>query len=195
MIRSVRPALPVAQRARRRGLLTGVALLIALLTVAAGLEARVYIGIQGALSAAFPDAEFQRKPMYLSRAQQSTLKAVPGLASIGRFHTFYIARDARGQIIGHALFDTHTVRTKEQTLLIALNPDSTVRSTRVISFFEPQEYLAPDRWLQIFTGKSSKDAIRTGRDLPTISGATLTTRAVSDAVRKAIQLHGVHFSK
>ncbi|MCR9143240.1 MAG: FMN-binding protein [bacterium] len=167
----------------------------ATLLVVAGLvqiEARVYVLTDDALVQAFPGAETERKAKYLSKAQQAELRQLADLERIGRFHTFYIARK-NGQVQGYALFDTHIVRTKEETVFVALNADGSVRTARIVSFFEPQEYLAPDRWLNIFQNKSARDDLRPGRDLPSISGATLTTRAVSTAVRKTLHLHRVHF--
>lgn len=159
-----------------------------------GLHARVYVETKQALAEAFPDATLlERKALYLTKAQQADLTQESGLEKIGRFHTFYVARK-NNAVLGYALFDTHVVRTKEETVLIALNADGSVRAVRMISFFEPQEYLAPERWLAIFTGKTGADTLRPGSDLPTISGATLTTRAISTAVRKAVQLYRIHFA-
>jgi Na+-translocating ferredoxin:NAD+ oxidoreductase RnfG subunit len=157
------------------------------------LEARVFAGADEALAGAFPEATLERKAMYLTAEQQSRLEQNASLQRIGRFHTFYIAKK-NGAVVGYALFDTHRVRTKEETVLVALNAGGSVREVRIVSFFEPQEYLAPERWLAIFGGKTSRDALQSGRDLPTISGATLTTRAVSTVVRKAVLLYDVHFA-
>ncbi|MEQ9364893.1 MAG: FMN-binding protein [Leptospirales bacterium] len=163
-----------------------------MLVLTAGLGARVYVSTDAALSEAFPGAETERKALYLSKARQAELQQVSDLEKVGRFHTFYIARK-NGKVQGYALFDTHIVRTKEQTIFVALNSDGSVRVARVVSFFEPREYLAPERWLAIFEEKTVSDDLRPGRDLPAISGATLTTRATSTAVRKALQLHKAHF--
>lgn len=161
--------------------------------VTAALEARVYVSTTAALTEAFPGATTDRKAMYLSKDQQAALKKISDLEKIGRFQTFYIARK-NGSVEGYALFDTHIVRTKEETVFVALNADGSVRTARIVSFFEPQEYLAPDRWLAIFANKAVEDDLRPGRALPAISGATLTTRAVSTAVRKTLQLYRVHFA-
>ena len=176
------------------------ALLAATFVILAGtgtsvIQARVYHSTDEALSRAFPNARLERKALYLSRDQKRRITAIPGLEQTGRFHTFYVARHRQsGATIGYALFDTHVVRTKEETVLIALNADGSVREIQMISFFEPQEYLAPDRWLAVFEGKTSDDSLRAGRDLPTISGATLTTRAVSTAVRRTLELYRAHFA-
>ncbi len=186
----MRQWVPGSPQVIRRG---AACLLIIAALSASALHSRVYVGTAAALAEAFPGAETERKALYLSRAQQTELRKIADLDKIGRFHTFYIARGKKGKIAGYALFDTHIVRTKEETVFVALNADGSVRAARIISFFEPQEYLAPDRWLAIFTDKTASASLQPGRDLPTITGATLTTRAVSTAVRKTLQLHRTHF--
>lgn len=145
-----------------------------------------------ALRSQFPDSVVQRTPVYLSKADQARIESQLGFRLGSRFHTFYVAKKGR-ELLGYATFDTHRVRTKEETLFVVLAPDGTVRHVEVISFFEPQEYLAPPRWLKLLIGR--KDGLHPGVDLPAISGATMTTNAVSRTVRKTIALQKLHFGK
>lgn len=150
--------------------------------------AHVYVLPDELLSREFPGATVERRPLYLSRAEQERLRQEPGLERIGRFFTFYVAK-ANGAVVGYGVFDTHRVRTKEETLFVAISPDGRVRRVEVVSFFEPEEYLAPRRWLDLLTGKSGADSFQAGRDLPVITGATLTTGAISRTVKKVLAIH------
>ncbi len=162
---------------------------------ALGLAAHVYTLPEQALNAEFPEAKIERQAKYLTKAQQRFIEEQPGLDRVGRFHTFYVARGTGGMVAGYATFDTHRVRTKDQTLFIALNADGSIRNVRVVSFFEPEDYLAPDRWLALFSGKrATEHALLPGKDLPAITGATMTTRAVSNTVRKVLFLYKAHYA-
>ncbi len=143
-----------------------------------------------ALETQFPGASIRRTAVYLKPEERADLERQLGFRLEGRFHTFYVATRA-GQTLGYATFDTHRVRTKEETLFVVIAPDGSVRHVEVISFFEPQEYLAPPRWLQLFQGR--RDGLQPGVDLPAISGATMTTHAVARTVRKVLLLSRVHF--
>lgn len=164
--------------------------LCALLCLAPAVSAlaHVYVMPEELLSREFPGATVERRPVYLSRAEQESLRQQPGLERIGRFFTFYVAK-SNSAIVGYGVFDTHRVRTKEETLFVAISPDGRVRRVEVVSFFEPEEYLAPRRWLDLLSGKSGADAFQAGRDLPVITGATLTTGAVSRTVKKVLAIH------
>lgn len=176
-----------------RGILVTAFLLVSVGTL--GLAAHVYTLPEQALSAEFPRAQIERQAKYLTKEQQDFIEDQPGLDRISRFHTFYVARNGAGSVAGYAIFDTHRVRTKDQTLFIALNADGSIRNVKVVSFFEPEDYLAPDRWLALFSGKHEAGTeLLPGKDLPAITGATMTTRAVSNTVRKVLFLYRAHYA-
>ena len=155
-------------------------------------QATVYNLPERALKEQFKDASIKRKGLYLSRADQKALESQLGFKLGSRFHTFYVASKGK-KILGYGIFDTHRVRTKEETLFVVVGPDGCLRHLEVISFFEPREYLAPRRWLKLLEGREK--GFTTGVDLPTISGATMTTNAVSRTVKKVMLLQKLHFGK
>ena len=59
----------------------------------------------------------------------------------------------------------------------------------MLSFNEPEDYLPPPRWLDQFDGKALSKDLKPGLAVPNLSGATLTARAVSAAVRRTLALH------
>ncbi len=155
------------------------------------LKAKVYNLPRQALRNQFPEASIRRKSKFLSKGTRNRLQEKLGFP-IGRFHTFYIAGKA-GKVMGYGIFDTHRVRTKNETLFIVIDANGSVRHVEIISFFEPEEYIVPKRWLNLFRGKS--EGLYPGVDLPAISGATLTVNAVSRAVRKVLALQKFHFGE
>lgn len=167
-------------------------LTLAFLLPGVALLARVYLQPDAALAEAFPDADLEKIRVYLSETQARTIEEQTGAVNLSRFYTFYRAAQ-NGRTIGYAVFDTHRVRTKDETLLISINPDGTLRGIRVISFFEPEEYLPPERWLNLLGGKTGMDSLAPGADLPVISGATLTSRSVARSARVALLVHRLRF--
>ena len=162
--------------------------LMVLLTLMAGPAlARVYEQPQEALAAVFPGAKTERKPVYLSKDEQKNIGEAAGVELKSRFYTFYQA-SKNGKIIGYGTFVTDRVRTKEQTLFVAVDPSGKILDVRLISFFEPEEYRPPDRWLALLKGKSLNESLQPGKDLPAMSGATLTAGATSDTVRMVLAL-------
>lgn len=152
------------------------------------LYADVYSTPEKVLAEAFPGASVERFPFYITTAEKSVLEKELGAELPGRFFTFYRARKG-GEVVGFGTFDTHKVRTKEQTIFVAVNAAGAVQRVETISFFEPEEYRAPQRWLDLFNGKTAGDPARPGVDLPVTTGATLTAGAVSRTVRRVLVLH------
>jgi hypothetical protein len=90
-------------------------------------------------------------------------------------------------VLGYAVVQSHVVRTKRETLLVAFEPDGRIRRITVLSFLEPPEYKPSERWLAQFAGKGTGDRLAVGDDVAPISGSTLSARGVSDQARWLLQ--------
>jgi hypothetical protein len=146
-----------------------------------------------ALVLAFPEADsIQRRTAYLTEGQLAALvsaveeggEAPPGVV------TYYTALRA-GTLLGTAYFDAHRVRTLPQVIMIAVGPDARVLRVETLSFREPPEYRAPDRWLGLFRGKEGGEEVSSKGEVPNLTGATLTARATTRAVHRALALHRI----
>jgi hypothetical protein len=96
--------------------------------------------------------------------------------------TYYVGTRDDG-VTGYAFFDTHVVRTMPATIMIVIDPDSTVRAVEVLAFYEPEDYRPTERWLDQFDGKSLRNDLWLKRGIHNIVGATLSAQSISDAVR------------
>ena len=162
-----------------------IVLLAALGSVA---QARVYLSQQEALKLAFPPpARVERKTLFLDENEASSVEKEAGAKLPGRVFPYYVGR-AEGKVTGYAYFDTHLVRTLPETVMILLSPDGKIRKVELLSFSEPEDYLPTSRWLQQFEGRSLQD-LGAGRGVRTLTGATLSSRAVTRAARRILALH------
>jgi hypothetical protein len=55
-----------------------------------------------------------------------------------------------------------------------------------LAFQEPEDYLPPRRWLQRLVGQALSVHLRAGDGIDAISGATLSARAFTAAVRRCL---------
>lgn len=103
--------------------------------------------------------------------------------------TFYVGKD-RDEILGYAAIETSTVRTKPETLMIVLTPEGELRKVYTLAFHEPPEYQAPERWFeQLYKRPLAEMDFNKGVD--GISGATLSTRAALNSIRKVMTIYQV----
>jgi hypothetical protein len=143
-----------------------------------------------ALAQAFPGARVERRGFVLTEAQTAAIQARAKAKADSRLVTAYLAW--RGEALaGAAFFDTREVRTMPGTFMIVVAPDTTVARVDVLAFFEPSEYQPPERWLDLFGGRRLDDGLWPRRDIRNLSGATLSSRAVTEAVRLALASYEV----
>ena len=75
--------------------------------------------------------------------------------------------------------------------MVVLAPDATIERIEVIAFHEPPDYRPTERWLGQFKHKRLDQRLWPRRDIRNLSGATLTTRAVTESGRLALAMYEV----
>lgn len=143
-----------------------------------------------ALEAVYPGAAVRAEQVFLTPPQQQQALAQAKVDITTALVARYVAtRD--GRVVGRAYVDTHTVRTKRESLLISLDENGQVLRIDVTAFFEPGEYRASDTWLRQYRGRTLTDDVAVNRAIRPIAGATLTARATNDAVRRVLAIDAV----
>ncbi|MCI0413195.1 FMN-binding protein [bacterium] len=145
------------------------------------------IGREEALKAAFPGAEIRSQVIFLTDPEKQEVEKVSGAIISTVLVASYRALQ-NGKEIGRAYLDTHTVRTKKESLLVILHPDGTLKRVEVVAFLEPPEYLPSERWYQQFEGKALGENLKLERDIHAVTGATLTAKATTEAVRRVLAI-------
>jgi len=151
--------------------------------------ARVEMTQAEALRLAFPPPqEVERRTIYLDEAAAAQVKAAAGTVIEVRVVPYYIGR-AAGKVTGYAYFDTHLVRTLPETLMIRITPGGTIAAIDIVAFDEPSDYRVTGRWLDQFRGRGPEEAPGLPGVIRSLSGATLSARAVTSAARRVLALH------
>jgi hypothetical protein len=139
------------------------------------------------LAQAFPGAQLIRKEHVLTEAQAARVKGLAGVEVPGRWMVAYEARK-EGALVGVGLFDTHRVRTLNETLLVAVSTEGRILRVEAVAFREPAEYLAKEAWVRQFEGKGLDPQLSLKGAIRPLSGATLTAHAMTDASRRCLAL-------
>jgi hypothetical protein len=161
------------------------------LGTAATASARVFHSQRDALELAFPEADrIERRNLILNDAQAEAIRSRSRAPLDSRIVTLHVGwRD--NEVLGYAVIEVHTVRTLPEALMTVLAPDGSVRSVRVLAFYEPVDYMPPPRWLAQFDEKRLGPALQIKRDVHAIAGATLSSRAATRSVRRALAFYEV----
>jgi hypothetical protein len=78
------------------------------------------------------------------------------------------------------------------TYAVALGPDGQVRQTEILEYREAYGgEVRNAHWRAQFSGKHHGDAVRLGRDIQNISGATMSCQHVTDGVRRILATYAI----
>jgi hypothetical protein len=154
-------------------------------------EAKVFYSREEALELAFPGADRVEAETYVLDDDQ--VERIRSLArtdvdtKLIKVYTGYRG----GDVMGYAVIDIHRVRTLPEAFMVVLDPAGAVRSLRVLAFHEPLDYLPSDRWYRQFGEKTLAEPLRVGGDVHGVIGATLSARATTRGVRRALAYYEV----
>jgi len=179
------------------GLVKGISFIffLVLLTPITSSWAAVFKLPMEAVKEVFPEArEVEIKNIILTPEEVLKIEKISKLKINDRLVSFYLGKKG-GDVLGFAVIDTHIVRTQPETFLLIMDKRGEVKHVEVIAFYEPLEYLLPQKWLNLLIGKGLNDKLRVKVDLPHVTGATMSARAIIEAVRKNLAIYQVVFGK
>lgn len=151
---------------------------------------RVYLSVDEALDLAFPGCAVERETVFLTEEQVVAARKLSGEAVESALVHPYVAR-CDGGAGGTAYFDTHRVRTLPETVMVVVTPAGEVARIEVLSFQEPPDYVPRDAWYDQFLGRELGPELDLKRGIHPVTGATLTARATTSAVRRVLALDRV----
>ena len=102
-----------------------------------------------------------------------------------------VARDAQGEAVGFAYFDRVIVRTMPAAIMASIDADGRLRFIEILTFDEPEDYLPRRRWLGLFQDRALDDGLRLTGVIRNVTGASLTSEAVTNSARRLVAIHEV----
>ena len=102
---------------------------------------------------------------------------------------FYFAKKD-GERKGVAIIDVEPGKWGPVEIITAMTTDAIVKNVRVMSYQEQRgQPIARSSFMNQYRGKTSKSPLTVGKDIIPISGATISSRAATFTVRKAITIY------
>lgn len=151
----------------------------------------VFQTVPQTLSKVFPGAgQIEKRNAYLDKNQIRTINEnlENKIDEQSTLITYYEYSENH-KMIGYAYIDTGRVRKETETLMIVVNPDESIRDIEILQFSEPKEYAPSDPWKKQFEAKNFQDFKSGKSNIVGITGATLTSKAVTRAVQKVLAVH------
>ena len=158
----------------------------AAIAAAAPVSATVYLTIQAAQQAMFPGARFVAHDLAFTPDQRKAIARGSGVGSFDKVQRVWDVRSGNGRA-GWFIVDRVLGKHEMITYAVGLSPDGTVKRVEILEYRETYggEVRNPN-WRQQFVGKRSGSQLQLGKDIRNISGATLSSRHVTDGIRRLL---------
>ena len=159
------------------------------------LQAKLLISPFDSLHAVYgKDVTIEKKNVLLTIAKAEAVYKQAQMKKGGKiFRTFTVKKD--GKAIAYAILISRVVRTKDAALLYMITPQGVIQHVEVIAFNEPPEFTPSKQYVSQFKGKTDQDTLRVGKDIPTVTGATMGARNVTDGARLALAVFNMLFKE
>lgn len=156
------------------------------LAISASAEATVYLTIPAAQRAMFSDAQMVDRSIQLSADQRKAIAKAAGAPGYDKVQRVWEAR-VGGKRAGWFIVDRVIGKHDFITYALALGADGSVRGIEILDYRESYggEVRHPN-WRRQFVGKRPGQSLRLEADIKNISGATLSSRHVTDGVRRLL---------
>ncbi len=158
---------------------------VALAAAGTPAHATVYMTLSEAQRSMFPGATFADKSVTFTSAQRKSIAKASGVGA-PKEQKIWEARDGSRRL-GWFILDRVIGKHEYITYAVALSPDGMVRRIEILDYRETYGGEVRDpKWRAQFTGTRPGRSLRLGRDIKNISGATLSSRNITDGVRRLL---------
>ncbi|MFZ5467705.1 MAG: FMN-binding protein [Pseudomonadota bacterium] len=160
--------------------------------VVAPAHATEYLSVEQAQKAIFPEADrFVAAPVLLSEEQREAIEDRAGVKQRWEKQDVWRA-EKNGRLIGWFIVDNVVGKHEFITYAAGLLPEGKVKGVEVMVFKETHgDEIREASWRKTLEGKTLADPFKLDKDVPNISGATLSCRNVMNGVKRLLVLQQV----
>ena len=147
--------------------------------LAAGILSVTYVATEGRIQ--------QQKTAELNLALSN--ECIPGACSIERKKDYFIGLDKKRRKLGYAFRVYPKGYGGTIDMVVGIDLKGRVAGIKIISMNETPGLgmkASESKFLRQFTGKTFKSPLKAKKDVDSITGATITSQAVSDGVKLAL---------
>ena len=124
------------------------------------------------------------KQIILTQKQFSQVQSRAKAAVRTKIYRYYDIK-SKSERLGYAVLIARKVRGKKATVLFVFDNAGTLKFTEIMAFGEPPEYIPNKTWMDQLQNQAPSAILTVGKDIPTISGSTLSARSITEAARVA----------
>ncbi len=155
----------------------------------------VYLSPADALKIIFPSSTYQKETKTLTEEQKIALEKQLGAKLSKTEWEFTIAKTGK-KMDGITLIDNEIGKTEPITFMTALLPDGSIKDVEILVYREAYgSEVTGKGFLKQFNSKKQSDPLILGKDISNVTGATLSSRAITRGVKRAVALWKIFYGK
>jgi hypothetical protein len=159
---------------------------IAAVAICAPAQALIYLSVDQAQQLMFPGKTLSALPVALSAADIAAIERDSGVRVFPGTLRAWTAED--GYFFVDAVIGKHDLI----AYAVALTKDGKIRQVEILEYREAYGgEVRNAHWRAQFLGKQHGDAVRIGRDIQNISGATLSCEHLTEGIRRLLATYAV----
>ncbi len=153
--------------------------------------ATVYLTIEQAQSVMFPHQRLMPSFRVLEPAEIDAIRKASGTSPLSKQLQAWRAQDGGWFIVDRVIGKHEFI-----TYAVAITPQGTVRDVEILDYREAYGgEVRNANWREQFNGKRFGAPLQLGKDIKNISGATLSSRHVTDGVRRLLATYQLVLAK
>jgi len=130
------------------------------------------------------------KQIILTKKQFSQVQSRAKAAVRTKIYRYYDIKSSTKRL-GYAVLISRKVRSKKATVLYAFDNAGKLKFTEIMAFGEPPEFAPNKTWMSQLQNQESTKKLTVGKDIPTISGSTLSARSITEGARVARAIYEI----
>ena len=157
--------------------------LLLLIAFVFSLNAKIIIPPVNAMKQAYPSSsKIDKKNITLTNTQAKKIqKKAKAKLKNKKIKVFKAMK--KNKVLGYGILINKKVRSKNAAILYIISSDSILKSIEIIAFNEPLEYIPSKTWMKKFENS------KTSKNIPNITGATLSAKSIIDGSRLAFSFY------
>lgn len=130
------------------------------------------------------------KQIILTKEQFSQVQSRAKAAVRTKIYRYYDIKSG-SKSLGYAVLISREVRSKKATVLYVFDDCGTLKFTEIMAFGEPPEYIPGKTWMGQLQNRDASAILTVGKDIPTVSGSTLSARSITESARIARAIYEI----
>jgi len=159
----------------------------AALTISVPAHAAIYLSVEQAQALMFPGETFTAQPVTLTDDQVSKIEDASDTNVLGNQLKAWKASGG-----GWFIVDQVVGKHEFIPFALALDANGAVKDIEILEYRESYgDEVRNPKWRAQFTGKHNGDTLKLTEDIQNISGATLSSKHITDGVRRLLATYAI----